>query len=300
MPFTGEPFKALLTDIVTPRYVYSLMDHFKCNPTMDKEFLTLTIGSGNRRIALVTGFSVNDYRISNALVHAVLNKCAEHVYSIPTFSSSQLSKWTMEVMPMVNPWPFNSWDVIKGKNTFYTIDGDGIPVRYDALTLRSKYSIKLHSMIHETRPELIIMLISSDKWSITVPKPIGVDNYDIIESSPADFTGHFSYEGYPTVIISVSRDAEPHEIINMVNQLIREHEIKRQETKSLELIVKANGDINGISSILRIHGLSVSIDGDKLIIRAGDEGTRALLNALVDNNLIEYYFDVEITEVQLQ
>ncbi len=197
MPFTGEPLKALLTDVVTPRYVHSLMESIKCGSAINREFPILTIGAGARQALIVTGFSINDYRISNTLIYMLLNKCLNHVYSIPTFSASQLGKWTIRVIPMANPWPFNSWDVIRGKSPFYSMDDEGIPVRYDALTLRSKYSIKLHNFVHEVNPELIIMLVSSDKWSIVTPEPIRINDYGTINPDPADFTHHFAFESYP-------------------------------------------------------------------------------------------------------
>ncbi|ADY01891.1 MAG: hypothetical protein ACP5GZ_10450 [Vulcanisaeta sp.] len=299
MPFTGEPLKALLTDVVTPKYVYSLMNSLKCGSSTDKDFLVLTIGGGVKRVLLVTGFSINDYRIGNALIYMLLNKCVNHVYSIPTFSASQLSRWSIRIVPMVNPWPFNSWDIIRGKDPFYSIDDEGIPVRYDALTLKSKYSIKLHNLIHEINPELIVMLVSSDKWSISTPEPIRVNDYGSIDSDPADFVNHFSYESYPTIILSIPRDAEIREIASEIIQLIKEHSIKRQETKPLEVVVKVNGDIDNISNVLRVHGFLIGVDGNKLIIRASDK-SQALLNALIDNNLIEHYFDVEISEIHLQ
>ena len=299
MPFAGEPLKALLTDIVTPKYVYSLMESLKCGSVTDREFPVLTLGAGVRQILIITGFSVNDYRISNSLIYMVLNKCVNHVYSIPTFSASQLSKWSIRVIPMANPWPYNSWDVIRGKGSFYSMDDEGIPVRYDALTLRSRYSIKLHNFVHEINPELVIMLVNSDKWSIVTPESIKINNYDTVSLDPADFTHHFTLESYPTIILSVPRDAEPREIANEVVQLIKEHSIKAQESKPLEVVVRVHGDIDNISNILRLHGFLVGVDGDKLIIRAGSR-SQLLLNALIDNNLIEHYFDVEISEIHLQ
>ena len=291
--------KALLTDIVTPKYVYSLMESIKCGSVTDREFPILTLGAGARQILMVTGFSVNDYRISNTLIYMVLNKCMNHVYSIPTFSASQLSKWSIRIIPMANPWPYNSWDVIRGRGSFYSMDDEGIPVRYDALTLRSRYSIKLHNFVHEVNPELIIMLISSDKWSIITPESIRIDDYGTINPDPADFTHHFSLESYPTIILSVPKDAEPREIANEVIQLIREHSIKVQESKSLEVVVRVHGDLDNISNILRLHGFLVGVNGDRLIIRASNR-SQLLLNALIDNNLIEHYFDVEISEIHLQ
>lgn len=243
MPFTGEPLKALLTDIVTPKYVYSLMESLKCGSVTDREFPILTLGAGTRQILIVTGFSVNDYRISNTLIYMVLNKCVNHIYPIPTFSASQLSKWSIKVIPMANPWPYNSWDMIRGKGPFYSIDDEGIPVRYDALTLRSKYSIKLHNLVHEVNPELIIMLMNSDKWSIVTPESIRINDYGIVDSDPADFVHHFSLENYPTIILSVPRDAEPREITSEVIQLIKEHSIKVRESKPLEVVVRVHGGL---------------------------------------------------------
>ncbi len=299
MPFTGEPMKALLTDMVTPRYVYSLAESLKCGFAGDREFPILAIGAGARRVLMVTGFSISDYRISNTLIYMLISKCLNHVYSIPTFSASQLGKWSIRVVPMANPWPFNSWDVIRGRNQLYSMDDEGIPVRYDALTLRSRYSIKLHNLVHEVNPELVIMLVSSNEWSITVPEPIRVDDYGVVGPDPADFTHHFSLEGYPTVILSIPRDAEPRDMANRIIQLIKEHSIKVQESKSLEVVVKVYGDIDNISNILKLHGLLVSVDGNRLVIRASTK-SQALLNALIDNNLIENYFDVEISEIRLQ
>ena len=299
MPFTGEPLKALLTDIITPKYVYSLMESIKCGSVTDREFPILTLGAGARQILMVTGFSVNDYRISNTLIYMVLNKCMNHVYSIPTFSASQLSKWSIRIIPMANPWPYNSWDVIRGRGSFYSMDDEGIPVRYDALTLRSKYSIKLHNFVHDVNPELIIMLVNSDKWSIATPESIRINDYGTINPDPADFIHHFSLESYPTIILSVPRDAEPREIANEVIQLIKEHSIKVQESKPFEVVVKVHGDLDNISNILKFHGLLVGVNGDKLIIRANNR-SQLLLNALIDNNLIEHYFDVEISEIHLQ
>lgn len=300
MPFTGEPLKALLTDVVTPRYVHSLMESIKCGSAINREFPILTIGAGARQALIVTGFSINDYRISNTLIYMLLNKCLNHVYSIPTFSASQLGKWTIRVIPMANPWPFNSWDVIRGKSPFYSMDDEGIPpVRYDALTLRSKYSIKLHNFVHEVNPELIIMLVSSDKWSIVTPEPIRINDYGTINPDPADFTHHFAFESYPTIILSVPRDAELREVANEIIQLIKEHSVKVQDSKPLEVVIKVHGDIDNISNILKLHGFLVGVDGNKLIVRASNK-SQLLLNALIDNNLIEHYFDVEISEIHLQ
>ena len=299
MPFIGEPLRALLTDVVTPKYVYSLMESLRCGSISDGELPILTIGAGVRRALIVTGFSVNDYRASNALIYMLLSRCINHVYSIPTFSASQLGRWLIKVVPMANPWPFNSWDVIRGKNQLYSLDDEGIPVRYDALTLRSKYSIRLHGLVHDLNPEFIIMLVSSDRWSITTPEPIRVDDYGTTSPDPADFVHHFSLEGYPTIILSIPRDAELREIANVVTQLIREHSVKVQESKPLEVVVKVHGDVDNITNILKLHGFLIGIDGDRIIIRASGK-SQLLLNSLIDNNLIEHYFDVEISEVHLQ
>ncbi|WP_243676025.1 hypothetical protein [Vulcanisaeta distributa] len=302
VPFTGEPLKALLTDVITPKYLYSLMNSLKCGSVTNSEFPVLTIGTGTRQVLLIAGFSINDYRISNTLVYMVLNKCMNHVYPIPTFSASQLGKWSIRIIPMANPWPFSSWDIIRGKSGFYTIDDEGIPVRYDALTLRSRYSVKLHNIVHEVNPELIIMLIGSDKWSITTPPElIRINDYNTEKPDPADFMHHFSYENYPpTIILSIPKDAEMREIANEVARLIREYNVKPREVKPpLEVVVKVHGDIDNISNVLKLHGLLVSADGDKLVIKASNR-SQSLLNALVDNGLIEYYFDVEISEIHLQ
>jgi len=299
VPFTGEPFKALLTEIVTPRYAYSLMDSLKCGSLINREPLIISIGTGVRRIAIITGFSLNDYKISNSLLYMLLSRCTGDAYTIPTFSAPQLSKWTINIVPMANPWPFNSWEIIRGKDSFYLMDDEGVLVRYDALALKSRYSIKLHNSINEIKPELIIMLEGSDRWSTVVPEPFIIDNYESMKSDPADFLSHFSYEGYPTIIVSIPRDANHREISNTIIQLIRDHEIRKQEMKPLELVVKVNGDINNIINILRVHGLLIGVDGNKLIIRASDR-SQALLNALIDNNLVEHYFNVEITEIHLQ
>jgi hypothetical protein len=299
VPFTAEPFRALLTDIVTPKYVFSLMNSLKCGLLSDKDLPILTMGTGAKRAIVITGFSVLDYRISNALIYMVLSKCVNNVHAIPTFSASQLSKWTIKVIPFANPWPFSSWDVIRGKESFYLLDDDGIPTRYDALTLRSKYSLKLHGLINEVKPELIIMLTASSEWSIMTPRPISINGYETAELSPTDFLGHFAHEGYPTIVMTIPRESGLYEITQRIIQLIRDYNVKYEEIKPLELVIRVDGDINSIANILRLHGFLIGVDGNKLIIRA-NEKNQFLLNSLIDNNLIEHYFNVEILEVRLQ
>ncbi|MFP3216708.1 MAG: hypothetical protein RXP99_05380 [Vulcanisaeta sp.] len=299
MPFIAEPFRALLTDVVTPKYVYSLMESLRCGLPSDGEFPVMTIGTGAKTVVIITGFSVLDYRISNTLVYMIASKCVGDVYVIPTFSIPQLSRWTIKVVPMANPWPFNSWEVIRNRERFYHLDGDGIPVRYDALTLRSKYSVKLHSLINDVKPQLVITLTTSNEWSVMAPRPVSIDGYKQVELGPFDFLSHFAYEGYPTVIMTIPRESETHEIAHRVVQLIRDYEVKHEASRSLEVVVRASGDVNNITNILRFHELNVEVDGDKLIIKA-NERSQPLLNSLIDNNLIEHYFNVEILEVHPQ
>jgi hypothetical protein len=299
VPFIGEPFKALLTDVVTPEYAFTLMNTMKCGSPADKAYPVFTAGAGAKRALIITGFSINDYKISNALLYMLLNKCVNDVYSIPTFSTSQLSKWTINIVPMANPWPYNSWEVIRGKVQFYDLDDEGIPVRYDALTLKSKYSVRLHGLVNDMKPDLIMVLMSSSKWSIMTTEPIRINDYETSIPDPTDFAQHFSYEGYPTLIVSIPNETSIREIIHEVIQLIRDYNVKKQESKFLELIVKVNGDINTILNVLRSHDLSVNVDGNKLIIRPSDK-SRYLLNSLIDNNLIENYLNVEILEIHPQ
>lgn len=297
MAYFSNPIKALLTDILPTKYVSSLFRSLNCG-IIDEEYPVITLGSGGENVLMVTGFSVTDYKITNALIYMAVVKCLGTVFSIPTFSNSQLSRWTIRFIPMANPWPYNSWSLIKGVNELYGVDDDGIHVMHDALTLLSKYSIKLHALINNVKPNLILMLSAGDKFEITTLNNAKVGNYPQVAPDPTDFRHHFMLEGYPTLIVSIPRDWGPRDIARLLIDLLREYSIEWVNTKPLEALIKINGDTGTIVNTLKMHGIDVKTEGEFFLLSSRGQ-TSHLLNLLIDNNLLEHYFNINILEIRL-
>ncbi|WP_069806504.1 hypothetical protein [Vulcanisaeta thermophila] len=297
MAFFSNPIKALLTDVVPTKYVSSLFQSLNCG-SVNEDYPVITLGSGGRKALVVTGFNVLDFKITNTLIHMAMTKCMGTTYSIPTFSNSQLSKWVVKIVPMANPWPYNSWDVIKGVRELYGVDENGIEVMHDALTLISKYSVKLHELVNNLRPNLIITLWLGDKLSITTPGIARVGNYPQVPPDPTDFRQHFMLEGYLELSVSIPHDWGPRDIAKLVIDLIREYTVNWAEAKALEAVVRIGGDVDSVLSTLRIHGIEARPEGDYFVLSV-KHSPHHLLNLLIDNNLLEHYFNVDIFEIRL-
>lgn len=298
MAYFSNPAKALLTDVLPTKYVSSLFRSLNCG-VIDEEYPVITLGSGNKNVLIITGFSVTDFKITNALIYMAMVKCLGTVYSIPTFSNSQLIKWTVKMVPMANPWPYNSWNLIRGVSELYGADDEGINVMYDALTLLSKYSIKLHTLVNDSKPNLILMLsITEDEFNITTLNNARIDNYSQVTPDPTNFKHHFMLEGYPTLMVSIPKNWSLRDITRLIIDLLHEYTIEWIDTKPLEALVKIYGDANTIINSLRIHGIDVKAEGEAYVLSSRSRSSH-LLNLLIDNNLLEHYFNVNILEIRL-
>ncbi len=303
MPYFAQPIKALLSEPVEPIYAYRLFkDILKCEVEGSESQFAFKIGKGHEAIVIVTGFSLSDFKIANALMYMAYNKIADVSRSIPTFSTTQLEKWSIYIVPYANPWPFKSAELIRDNEALQAIDENGILIRYDALALKSRYSRFIHELITRIKPRLIIAVTTGAKYSATTIHNLkihGIEGIESVQANPSDFLYHFSFEGYPSIALTIPRDYCLFEIALRISRFIRSFKAEWKELgKRVEVAVKAHRGKDEFIRTMELHGVIAEDYGGYVLLKA--EGLRQyLLQAVIDEGFIEHVFDVEIQEVRL-
>jgi len=285
--YLGNPLKALLSEIVNQSFMIRTLEDAGC-PLEGAHIPLIKLGRGNDDILVMSGFGLQDYRITNTLALMAMARCSSSMRVLPTFTVSMLSRWSIYILPMANPWVFNSWPLLRNFEGLYDADEEGNVVIHDALTLRGRSARAIHELVNSIKPKLILLVRSGDNDNTSIANVADLGGFNTTEPRPWYFGHHFTLEGYPTLDVVISEDHDQHEMALRILNLVRDYEINWRPHMYMELRLRIHGDADRFMETMRMHGIEVE-DGPGLVILKGSNYLTEYLS-----RLIEYYFDVEL------
>ncbi|NPA69287.1 MAG: hypothetical protein GXO26_00605 [Crenarchaeota archaeon] len=283
-------------------------------PTPETEAEVYTIGQGEN-ILIISGFSLYDYKIVNALTLYISSQYSS-IRTLRALPAKLFTEKRLLIYPITNKYSYNRY-IVKTRNYKRSIvDEDGIEVLRDLLTLRSRYTKTLHSLIKNIRPHILITVTTDktlgieldepainmvknkhSKIEISIPITREIDNLKDVLQLPHT---HHTYENDVSLglLLAIPFNYSVQDTYTVILKIIEQTlkaKIEKRTLKNIEETskIKVLSGKDEILSTLKQHDIEIIDDsGNEITVKYYKNNE--LHTKLIEEGEIEYYFNVEI------